>query len=109
MGKGKAPVKIKFGEEPPPARRDYRWRDIAEALRKRPGEWALVHTDLPASTPWSINKGRVKPVHPDRGFRTRTVGNRRVGENQTRMTAELHMVYQPELDLSLAKRNGDKK
>lgn len=109
MAKRKAPVKVKFGTEPEPARRDYRWRDIAEALKKRPGEWALVHKNLPASTPWAINAGRVKPVHPDRGFRTRTVGNRKVGVNETRMTEELHMVYQPELDLTLAKRNGAKR
>lgn len=101
--KGEHP--IKFGT--PPERRDYHWAEVAERLRARPGEWALVHERLPASVAWSVNAGRVGPVHKDRGFRTRTVGNTQ-GAGVVRTIRELWMVYDPALDTTI-KKNGAKK
>lgn len=106
----KSPV-LKFGE-PPPTRRDYQWEAVAEGLRKRPGEWAVVHQDLPSSVVWAVNAGRVSPVHPSKGFRTRTEGNTQP-ESGPRMCATLWMVYDAALDQSKSKskstRNGRKR
>jgi hypothetical protein len=101
--------KVQFGT-PPPQRRDYHWTEVAEQLRAQPGVWAKVHADLPSSVVWTINRGRVAPVAPHRGFETRTVGNR-PDEKGKRWCAELWMVYLPENDTTLekkAKRNGAK-
>lgn len=108
MGKKDRHAVVVEFTDPPPGRREYHWPDIAEQLRSRPGEWALVHRDLPSSTPYAINAGRVSTVHPDLGFRTRgTAGYE--AEDGTRMTGELYMVYDPDLDLSRADENGAKK
>lgn len=104
--KGKK-VTVKFGE--PPERRKYHWKEIADRLRKRPGEWALVQEELPSSVPWAINAGRVSAVSPTLGFETMTSGNRPVGEKGKRVCAELWMRYVPEKDESRAKQNGARK
>lgn len=103
------PLKLEFTDPPPAAKRDYRWAEVADALRERPGEWAVVHRDVPASVPWSVNAGKVSAVHPDRGFRTRAAGTHDTGDGGRRITSELFMVYDPELDLSRAKKNGARK
>lgn len=51
-------------EAPPPKTRvarepDRRWMDIAEALRSRPGEWAVVSRDSSASIVTQIRNGRI--------------------------------------------------
>lgn len=104
--KGKA-HKVEFGA-PPPQRRDYHWAEVAEQLRQNPGEWAVVHRDLPASVCWTVNAGKVRAVHPSLGFQTRTTGNHADGPG-IRWVRELWMVYDPTLDTSKAKKNGVKK
>lgn len=34
------------------------WNVIAEALKERPGRWALIRTDVDDQNAWRINKGR---------------------------------------------------
>lgn len=99
------PVTLEFGE-PPRTKRQYRWRDVAAGLRKRPGEWALVQRDIPASVPSAVAGGRVSSVHPDLGFRVTTAKNRRPSDGPRR-TGEMWMMYDPELDKT--RKNGVKK
>lgn len=95
---------VKFVDEvPPKARRQYPWREIADSLRARPGDWAVVAENLPSSVVWAINAGRIKHVHPERGFRAKARETRRAGSE--RVTGKLYMVYESELD-EVAKRNG---
>lgn len=98
--------KLKVSE--PPAREDYHWSEIAEALRAKPGTWMLVHENIPANVVWTVNRGGVAAVHPDLGFRTSTAKNTRP-ETGPRMAGEVYMVYEPELDESRAKQNGGKR
>lgn len=107
MGKKDPAVVVKF-TSPPPKRRNYHWAEVAEQLRQRPREWALVHTDLPSSTPWAVNAGRVSAVHPSLGFRTQSADGYE-GVDGVRMTGSLYMMYDPDLDESRAKKNGAKK
>lgn len=108
MGKKKPPqVKVRFGTPPEP-RRDYHWDEVAEQLRSRPGEWAVVHEDLPSSVQWSVSRGRVAAVAPALGFQSRTAGNVR-DESGKQWCAELWMMYDPSLDQSRAKQNGGKR
>jgi len=81
---------------------------VAAKLRERPGEWALVQKDLPASVPSAVTGGRVRSVHPDLGFRVTTAGNRRPTDGP-RVCGEMWMMYDPALDKSAAKRNGEKR
>ena len=59
-------------EEPPTARSKYypqgRYVAIAEALRKRPGKWAVVSADTQGNLAGFINKGRVKGFAPAGSF-----------------------------------------
>lgn len=103
---GKSKTKVRFVEEvPTQARRSYPWREIAEQLRARPEDWALVLEDLPSSVVWAVNQGRVLPVHPDRGFRTKARKTKRKSDERPAWTGELYMAYDPSLDV-VAKRNG---
>lgn len=54
---------LKFQDPPPDAKgkwngRTSKWAGIAEELRSRPGEWALVAERASASTVTMINAGR---------------------------------------------------
>lgn len=113
MGKTKkAPAPKLVFKDPPPEKRDYQWEAVAEQLRERPGEWALVHRDLPASVPWAVNAGRISHVHPDRGFQARSAGgydHETAGRKPTRYAAEMFLIYRPENDTSKAKKNGGKR
>lgn len=103
----RATHRVKFGEAPPEGRRRYPWEEIAEQLRKRPDEWAVVLEDIPAATAYKAKAGGVSAVHPSRGFEFTTEGNTRP-ESGTRMVAKLHMRYRPELDTRRAETNGER-
>lgn len=46
----------------------YPWQEIADQLKERPGEWALVLTGLDASPITSINTGKYVAFQPPRSF-----------------------------------------
>lgn len=63
-------TKLKW-EEPSPSRTTNRskWREIADQLRERPGEWALVAEGFKYSVYATyINKGRLAPFEPSGSF-----------------------------------------
>ena len=64
-------------EEPPAHRYGWvprqNWALIAEQLRSRPGEWAVIDTDLPATLAVGMRKGRNKSF-PLGQFEFRNVG-----------------------------------
>jgi hypothetical protein len=100
-------AKVKFVDDvPAPQRRQYPWRDIADTLRGRPGEWAEVLKDLPSSVVWAVNAGRIKPVAPERGFEAKARETSRPADGP-RKTGLLLMRYVPEQD-EVAKRNNQK-
>lgn len=105
----KEPLDLEFGVDPK-ERRDYRWPEVAEALRANPMEWAVVHRDIPASQVWSVQQGRVRAVHPSLGFEAKGRETYRPpGESTPRTAGQLLMRYNPDLDTSRAKKNGRKK
>lgn len=66
---------VKFTEPPPDRRRRYDWKAIAQQLRDRPGEWAVVFTDDKTSLVNAIRQGNIPALHRDRGFTVRTTEN----------------------------------
>lgn len=62
-------AEIEFRDPPPDGRSSMDWEPIAEALRGRPGEWALVRTKSGASQAGAINNGRVAALRPIGAFR----------------------------------------
>ena len=76
----------------PPTRVRYDWEKIADRLRRKPGEWALIFTQDRTSVVVAIRAGSVAPVHPALGFETTTRENRR---NQPR-TCDLYMRFNPD-------------
>ena len=65
-------------EEPPPekyrTRRD--WTSIADSLRAKPNEWAVVAEDVSASTGTHIRYGRLRAFAPAGAFESRVSGAR---------------------------------
>lgn len=54
---------IKWQEPPADARRVGKWEAVAEELRARPNEWALVHTGAAAAVR-SIKTGQYRGMTP---------------------------------------------
>lgn len=103
--RGASPVKsgkVEFKDPAPFQRRQYPWRDIAEQLRAKPGQWALVLTDIPLSVVWARNAGRVKTVSPSRGFEATA----RKTDKKRGVAGEVYMRYVPEQDET--RSNGTK-
>lgn len=65
-------------EEPPASqyrtRRD--WNSIADSLRAKPNEWAVVAEDVSASTGTHIRYGRLRAFAPAGAFESRVSGAR---------------------------------
>lgn len=72
-----AKSKVKFGEPPVGRGHDYDWADIAEQLRKRPGEWALVFENDKVTYANAMKQGGIRALAPDQGFEYRTTDNTR--------------------------------
>ena len=53
------------------AKYEHLW--IAEALRGRPGDWALILEDVPATIAHQIKRGILKAYRPAGSFEARTV------------------------------------
>lgn len=81
---------VQFGE--PPVKTRYDWWAIAEQLRSRPGEWAMVFEGGLTSTVNAIRQGHVNAVRSDLGFEITTLNNTR---EQPR-TCDLWMRYNPD-------------
>jgi len=65
-------------KEPDTVRRQYRkhdWEAIAETLRERPNEWAVVATDCSHAYATNIRRGRLAPFAPEGSFEATTKGN----------------------------------
>jgi hypothetical protein len=101
-----AKVKIRRADPPQVERRDYHWAEVAKQLRASPGEWFVIHENLPSSVPGALAKGAMTEIRPQDGFEFRTAGNTRPAEGP-RMTAELFARYVPSKDES--RKNGRKR
>lgn len=60
-------TEIEFGELPP-KKGGPRWYEIAEALRAKPGAWALVRSGIYPSAPRSIKRGLLVAFRPAGSF-----------------------------------------
>ena len=89
---------VKFGD-PPPERKPapYDWPKIADKLRAKPGEWALIFKQDKASYATAIRIKGIKALHPDKGFEVRTENNVRTPSPRI---CDLWMRYNPEKDRS---------
>lgn len=70
---------IKWEAPEPDGRGRGAWDDTAEALRSRPGEWALVAEDVSASTAIAIKRARLAAFAPAGSFEavSRSASNNR--------------------------------
>lgn len=66
---------VESWEEPPPVRQGRRapnderpWHQLAETLRERSGEWALLSAGLPIHTAQNIAGARLAPFRPAGSF-----------------------------------------
>ncbi|WIA95769.1 hypothetical protein [Curtobacterium sp. MCBA15_004] len=50
-------IDIKWEDPEPDARIKYDWAAMLAALRSRPGEWALIFEDAPASVATNLKRG----------------------------------------------------
>jgi len=72
-------------QEPPAGRRTKaragKWQQFADALRARPGHWALMSEDIAVSVATQINKGTSAAFRPAGAFEatTRTADDSRRG------------------------------
>lgn len=91
-------TKVKFGDPPPSAQGNhlYDWSAIADQLRARPEEWALVFTDDRNSLVTAIRLDGIAALRKSKGFQVRTRNNKRP-EGLPR-TCDLWMRYVPEFD-----------
>ena len=59
-------------QEPPPKQRtrkgSSKWRDFADALRARPGQWALMSDDMAVSVITTVNRGGSPAFRPSGSF-----------------------------------------
>ena len=65
-------------KEPETLRRQYRkhdWESIADSLRERPNEWAVVATECSHAYATNIRRGRLAPFAPEGSFEAVTKGN----------------------------------
>ena len=78
----------------PPARpgvSQHPWKEIAEQLRERPGEWALCLKEVVVSAN-QINSGSNVSFRPKGAFRARTVGTGKKDE-KGRQLVDLYIKY----------------
>jgi len=93
--KQKKPVaEVKFTPPPPEREKRYDWDRIADVLRSRPGEWALIFEQDKASIASTIAQNDIRALRSDRGFEVRTSNNKRTSPR----TCDLYMRYVPEKD-----------
>lgn len=78
-------------KEPPPKRQSYDWRRIADDLRARPMEWALIFKHDRTSLVNALRQGAIVALHPQLGFEIRTANNTRNGQR----TCDLYLRYNP--------------
>jgi hypothetical protein len=64
-------------QEPPPRRSTYDWAAIADELRSRPNDWALIFKGDRTSLVNALRQGGITALHPDLGFEIRTTNNTR--------------------------------
>lgn len=81
-------VNVEFKEPPPYTR--YDWHSVADQLREKPGEWALVFTNGPVSAVNSLRQG-VSALPPDE-FEFRTSNNDKTARPRT---CDLWIKYTP--------------
>jgi hypothetical protein len=66
--------------EAPPAslqtRNRHNWQEIADLLKSKPGQWAVVAEDVSASTGTHIRHGRLTAFVPAGAFEARVAGAR---------------------------------
>jgi len=74
---------IVFTDPPPGPRRAsaHPWDDIAEALRARPGEWALCLRGVHSSYSSQIKRGALSAFKPAGAFEARSVSTLNTDEN----------------------------
>lgn len=86
----------------PPEKKVYDWVAIAETLRSRPNEWALIFEHDRASLVSAIRNGGIVALTGDKGFQIKTRRNDRTGD--VRM-CDLYLRYVPENDVALHPRS----
>ena len=79
-------------QEPPPRPQSYDWGQIADDLRKRPMEWALIFKGDRTSLVNALRQGAIASLHPDLGFQTRTANNTR----EPIRTCDLYLRFNPD-------------
>jgi hypothetical protein len=89
---GKRPGISKW-QEPPPKRQSYDWVTIADDLRARPMEWALIFKRDRTSLVNALRQGAITPLHPDLGFEIRSANNTR--DEDERRVCDLYLRYNP--------------
>lgn len=58
----------------------YHWAEIAEQLKSKPGEWAMVGENLPLGSGTYINMGRIRAFQPSGSFEATTRGRTEDGK-----------------------------
>lgn len=89
--KTKGAAAIKFGTPPPAREVRYDWPAIADKLRARPEEWALIFTGDRTTLVTALRAGSIRALRPRAGFEVRTANNTR----GTPRTCDLWMRYVP--------------
>ncbi len=57
-------------------RRIYEWEDVAQELKTKPGEWALIYEGIPRAHAGNIRAGLNPAFQPPEDFLVRTKGPR---------------------------------
>lgn len=79
-------------KNPPPKRQSYDWGKIANDLRARPMEWALIFKNDRTSLVNALRQGSITALHADLGFEIRTANNTR----EPIRVCDLYLRYNPD-------------
>ncbi len=84
---------VRFSEPPPVREMKYDWTAIAQRLKRKPGEWALVYSDDKQTYAVAIRSGKIAALRKSDGFESRTAGNDNINR-----TCALWVRFNPEAD-----------
>lgn len=82
----------------PPPKDGAKWIPVVEALKQRPGKWALILEQERVAIPNAIRNQSIKALRKDAGFEIRT--SNESSESGSRL-ADVYLRYNPNLDLGL--------
>jgi hypothetical protein len=96
MGRTGKASGIKFGDPPTTRGQSYDWSAIADDLRARPRDWALIFEADRHSLVSAIRNGGISALAPVQGFRSATANN--TFDEESRRICDLWMMYDPDED-----------